>query len=113
MKAYFWLIIFLFIPVLVQAQTAPITDNVIVSVDTDADGLSDEQESNIYFTDPYLADTDADGLSDDQELSIYFTDPKNPDTDGDGFLDGEEIKNNYYSLIALINHILFRFRFLF
>ncbi len=45
-------------------------------------------------------DTDVDGLTDDQELSIYYTDAKNADTDGDGFLDGEEIKNNYSPLLA-------------
>ena len=50
MKIYYWLIIFLFIPFLAQAQTE--------AMDTDQDGLSDEQELNIYFTDPLLADTD-------------------------------------------------------
>ena len=40
-------------------------------------------------------DSDNDGLIDEQEINIYFTDPKNSDTDGDKFLDGEEIKNNY------------------
>lgn len=47
-----------------------------------------------------VVDTDNDGLTDEQELNIYFTDPKNPDTDGDGFLDGEEIKNNYSPLFG-------------
>jgi hypothetical protein len=36
-------------------------------------------------------DTDADGISDSDEINIYGTDPLNPDTDGDGFNDGEEI----------------------
>lgn len=39
-------------------------------------------------------DTDADGLSDYDELNIYNTSPYLEDTDGDGFKDGEEIKNN-------------------
>ncbi len=38
-----------------------------------------------------IADTDGDGLTDDEELSIYFTDPNDPDTDGDGLTDGEEV----------------------
>ena len=41
------------------------------------------------------ADSDADGLIDDQESTVYFTDPVNSDTDGDGYLDGEEITNDY------------------
>ena len=64
---FFWLL--LFTPFLVQAQSL-------------------------------LVDSDNDGLSDEQELGIYFTDPKNSDTDGDGFLDGEEIKNNYSPLFV-------------
>ncbi|MHA1505070.1 MAG: hypothetical protein ACTSPT_07775, partial [Candidatus Heimdallarchaeota archaeon] len=36
-------------------------------------------------------DGDLDGLSNQDELNIYGTDPQNPDTDGDQFLDGEEI----------------------
>lgn len=45
-------------------------------------------------------DTDSDGLSDEQEINVYFTDPKNPDTDSDGFSDGEEIKNNFSPLFG-------------
>jgi hypothetical protein len=36
-------------------------------------------------------DDDLDGLSNDAENQIYFTDPNNPDSDGDGYGDGEEI----------------------
>jgi len=39
-------------------------------------------------------DTDGDGLTDDQE-AIYGTDPMNPDTDGDGYLDGDEVAGGY------------------
>lgn len=42
-----------------------------------------------------IVDTDADGLSDSDELNIYFTDPKNSDTDGDGYNDGLEIATDY------------------
>jgi len=37
-------------------------------------------------------DTDKDGLIDDDEINIYGTDPNNPDTDGDGINDGDEVK---------------------
>lgn len=40
-------------------------------------------------------DSDADGLTDSEEINIYKTDPKNPDTDGDGFKDGDEVKAKY------------------
>lgn len=43
-------------------------------------------------------DTDNDGLTDEQETGIYFTDPNNPDTDGDSYWDGNEIANNYSPL---------------
>jgi hypothetical protein len=38
------------------------------SVDSDADGLSDYDETYTYKTSPYLADTDSDGYSDKQEI---------------------------------------------
>jgi hypothetical protein len=38
-------------------------------------------------------DSDGDGLSDDEENNIYGTDPNNPDTDGDGISDGDEVQN--------------------
>lgn len=41
------------------------------------------------------ADFDGDGLGDDEETKIYYTDPNVADTDGDGFIDGDEIKNGY------------------
>lgn len=40
-------------------------------------------------------DTDSDGLTDEQEIAFYHTDPNNADTDGDGFSDGEEIWHGY------------------
>ena len=39
-------------------------------------------------------DTDNDGLTDDQE-ELYGTDINNSDTDGDGYIDGDEVKNGY------------------
>jgi len=89
------------------------------ATDTDSDGLTDEQEINIYATDPNLTDTDADGYSDNQEIehgySPRFFDKKmteadsdqdylpdawelslgtgilEPDSDGDKYLDGTEV----------------------
>lgn len=42
-------------------------------------------------------DSDNDGLNDEQEI-IIGTDVNNPDTDSDGFKDGDEIKNGYSPL---------------
>jgi len=58
--------------------------------DPDNDGLSNLDE---YFAqaDPNMADTDADGKTDREEYERYFTNPANPDTDGDGMPDGWEI----------------------
>ena len=92
-------------------------------LDSDGDGLSDDQEINLYYLNPYNADTDGDGYDDNLELingySPHFagkrlievdqdgdglndgyelalhTDLKNPDTDGDGYLDGDEFFNEY------------------
>ncbi len=59
--------------------------------DSDHDGLTDEDEINIYHTDPNNPDTDADGLKDGEEVLKYHTDPNRPDTDGDGLKDGDEV----------------------
>jgi len=68
--------------------------------DTDGDGLSDYDEVKIYNTSAKKVDTDADGLSDYEEVKIYSTDPLKADTDGDGHNDGEEVKNGYNPLGA-------------
>ncbi|NNM27909.1 MAG: hypothetical protein HKO57_00180, partial [Akkermansiaceae bacterium] len=73
--------------------------------DADEDGLSDDDEANVYGTDPNNPDTDGDGLDDGAEVNgnkvvdaetgeeIIFdpTDPNNADTDGDTLSDGEEV----------------------
>ena len=41
--------------------------------DSDSDGLTDDEESSTYFTDPYNSDTDADGLSDYDEVFYYLS----------------------------------------
>ena len=60
-----------------------------LSVDTDGDGLSDQDERR-YRTDPTGKDTDFDGLSDDAEVRLG-TDPLQWDSDFDGHGDGTEI----------------------
>ena len=65
----------------------------VVERDTDRDGLIDEDEINLYGTNPRLADSDNDGLSDSEEIKIYETNATNPDTDGDCLLDSFEILN--------------------
>lgn len=47
------------------------------SKDTDHDGLTDDEELNVYRTSPYLADTDSDGVSDFIEVQ-KGTDPNCP-----------------------------------
>jgi hypothetical protein len=49
--------------------------------DLDDDGIPDEIDE----------DDDGDGLTDEDELQIYLTDPRNPDTDGGGVNDGDEV----------------------
>lgn len=65
-----------------------------IAVDSDGDGLSDEEELTLK-TNPNVIDTDNDGLSDYEEVYIYLTDPLNPDTDGDTYLDGTEVESGY------------------
>ncbi|UCH21386.1 MAG: fibronectin type III domain-containing protein [Deltaproteobacteria bacterium] len=74
----------------------------IPAQDTDADGIADADEINIYGTDPNLADTDADGIDDGAELSFWgnnwnqdidgdgLINLLDPDSDNDGHLDGQD-----------------------
>ena len=66
-------------------------------IDTDEDGLSDEQELSLG-TDPMNPDTDGDGLSDGTEVEMAMglgcPDPLNPDSDGDLISDGDEVAND-------------------
>jgi hypothetical protein len=73
-----------------------------VLVDTDGDGLTDQDELQLYGTDPTLADTDSDGLDDGDEVvlwgSAWLDDADDdglinlldPDADNDSFADGFE-----------------------
>ncbi len=63
-------------------------------VDSDLDGLADEEEIQLG-TNANNSDTDQDGLTDREEAKVYQTDPLSADTDGDSFSDGSEIQNGY------------------
>lgn len=43
-------------------------------------------------------DSDGDGIDDNIELKIYWTNPHDLDTDDDGYTDGEEVYNGYNPL---------------
>jgi hypothetical protein len=102
----------------------PLTVNAGGLSDTDSDGVSDKDETEIYFTDPVNPDTDSDGYSDWMELNSgyspytgnfakletndadsdgltdrmelnFHVSPVNPDTDGDGFADSREVDTGY------------------
>lgn len=45
----------------------------------------------VAHTSAALKDSDADGVTDQAESETYFTDPLNPDTDSDHVPDGDEI----------------------
>lgn len=70
------------------------TTTTTLTADADGDGLSDDLERQLN-TDSNNPDTDADGLFDGAEVNIYQTDPLNSDTDGDGYVDGEEVMHGY------------------
>lgn len=53
-----------------------------------------EQEADIVAQQK-TSDTDADGLTDYDELNLYRTSPYLEDTDSDGYTDGEEVQTNH------------------
>ncbi len=62
----------------------------VLPVDSDGDGLSDEDEVNTHNTDPLVADTDGDGLNDGDEIA-GSSNPLEKDSDGGGAWDGYEV----------------------
>ena len=70
------------------------TGPMINPITEDTNSLSITGVENIiaYFV-PINPDIDGDGILNDDETNIYGTDPTNPDTDGDGIDDGVEIGN--------------------
>ncbi len=71
--------------------------------DADCDGLLNNDEINIYGTEPENSDTDGDGIADGDEAAYWGSDWDahfddddlinllDPDADGDGYTDGEEL----------------------
>lgn len=57
--------------------------------DTDADGINDYEEINVYGTDPLKEDTDEDEINDLNEILLELN-PCDADSDGDGILDNQE-----------------------
>ncbi len=78
--------------VLGGALLLPAPDALAQEVDSDGDGLSDDEETNDYGTNPNVADSDGDGLDDGDEVMVYGTDPRLADTDGDGLDDPVELE---------------------
>lgn len=72
-----------------KAQKVTVTANVVTSgknfqldLDTDNDGIGDNDELNLYHTDPAKEDSDGDGILDGGELELWGT-AWNGDIDGD------------------------------
>ena len=57
----------------------------------DTSGLESDYSDEISCTIPKL-DSDGDGLTDEDEINIYGTDHNNPDTDKDAINDGDEVE---------------------
>jgi hypothetical protein len=75
----------------VETVDAVATDTTVATeTDLDADNYADALEPDLGL-DPSNPDTDADGVADGDELNIYGTSPTLFDTDGDGASDGEEL----------------------
>jgi beta-glucanase (GH16 family) len=48
--------------------------------DSDGDGISDDDETNLHGTDPNLADSDKDGINDYGEIFVSLTNPRDADS---------------------------------
>ncbi|MFH0726574.1 MAG: fibronectin type III domain-containing protein [Pseudomonadota bacterium] len=78
-----------------------------ISVDSDADGITDADETRLYGTDPQAADSDGDGITDGEELAYWGENWNSAldgggtnklldsDSDGDGKSDGWEIDSGF------------------
>lgn len=56
-------------------------------------------ESDYFRSDQDFVDSDGDGLADEDERSVYLSNPYSVDTDLDGYRDGFEVINNYNPII--------------
>lgn len=117
---------YLFLSNLIIALCFLISPSVLANglPDADYDAVPDQDELQIYFTDPNNADTDGDSYSDFEEINTGFsphnpqvvklidsdmdedglsdaweikfrTNPMQADTDGDGFTDGQEVEAGF------------------
>jgi hypothetical protein len=80
-------------PVVATDAPEPVAADTVVATesdDLDADNYPDALEWDLGL-DPTNVDTDADGVADGDELNIYGTEPTVADTDGDGVIDGGEL----------------------
>ena len=83
------------------------TTSLNTSADTDQDGLTDNEELEIYGTNPNDPDTDRDGITDGKEVAYWgsqwnadidgdgIINLLDPDSDGDNYLDGDELAQGY------------------
>jgi hypothetical protein len=78
----------------ISAITVDTTIRYSTRVDSDGDGLTDEEEVALG-TDPFDSDSDGDGVLDGTEVDIAAgsgcPDPLDADSDDDGLSDGEEV----------------------
>jgi hypothetical protein len=63
----------------------------VVFPDSDADGLTDNDETDVYGTNPNDSDSDDDGLLDGAEVHEYGSNPNDSDSDNDGLSDSDEV----------------------
>ena len=69
----------------VETVAYPFVVSIKGGVDSDDDGLSDQEETEICGTDPLNPDTDGDGRTDGAEVNTYGSDPLTPDTGDEGW----------------------------
>lgn len=60
---------------------------------SDAQGLKSNDTCKVTVLPVAALDSDNDGITDEDETNLYGTNPYSPDTDGDGITDGQEIYN--------------------
>lgn len=70
----------------IESMTGIPSEPVVPGSTTSTDPTTDEL---------YRIDSDADGISDYDEVNLYGTDPLDPDTDADGYPDGDELRSGY------------------
>lgn len=82
-----------------QPAVQPVTRPAVEEEEKEAEEAGEVQEAEEIS--PFVAeivpgkDSDSDGLSDVEETDLYQTNPNLPDTDADGFLDGNEVFHGY------------------